>query len=135
MTKPRYAVLLRPASTHTLPKVGWDYVAAPAPIAAKRGLPVSTDYPHGIIETERALTAEEIEHFDLRRVDVSPDFAVGSDGGSIYTFTPLTDSARKWLDENVSAESWQFLGGSLAVDHHFIADLVDGAQADGFTVQ
>ncbi len=65
----------------------------------------------------------------------SPDFAVGSDGRSIYTFTPLTDAARAWLDANVAADSWQFLGGSLAVDHRYIADLVAGAIADGFTVR
>lgn len=65
----RYALLLRPASFATLPKVGWDYVEAPALIAYRRGLPVSTDYPHGVIETDRELTPEEVDRFDLKRLD------------------------------------------------------------------
>ena len=63
-----YRPLLRPASFCTLPKgLVWDYVEVPAnraDIAAKRGLPVSK-HPHGIISTDRSLTAEERERFDL----------------------------------------------------------------------
>ena len=65
----RYALLLRPASFATLPRVGWDYVAAPAVIAYRRGLPVSTEYPHGVIQTDRELTPEEVESIDLKRLD------------------------------------------------------------------
>ena len=62
--KPRYAMLLRPASSSTLPRgLGWDFVEAPAEIAARRGLPVAQEYPFGVIETDRALTDEEVEHF------------------------------------------------------------------------
>jgi hypothetical protein len=63
-----YRPLLRPASFCTLPKgLVWDYVEAPAnrpDIAAKRGLPISK-HAHGIISTDRALTAEEQTNFDL----------------------------------------------------------------------
>ena len=66
MTRHLYAVLLRPASTFTLPRVGWDFHQAPPEVAARRGLPVCRDYPHGIIATDRPLSPEEVESFDLK---------------------------------------------------------------------
>lgn len=59
-----YRPLLRPAGYSTLPGgVNWEYVEAPdyLPIApAPR-----SRHPHGIIKTERALTADECRAFDL----------------------------------------------------------------------
>ena len=62
-----------------------------------------------------------------------PDFAVDNHG-SIVTITPLTDAARDWLDEHVQAESWQWLGVSLAVDRRYSGDLVDGIANAGLTL-
>jgi Defence against restriction A C-terminal len=62
----RYIPLLRPAGHATLPEgLQWSYVEAPAYITARPDLPRSR-HPHGLIETARPLTAEEIEKFDLR---------------------------------------------------------------------
>lgn len=66
--------------------------------------------------------------------NITPDFEL-NDYGSIYTLRPLTDAAQQWLDEHVAAESWQYLGGSLGVEHRHIADIVAGAIADGFIVR
>lgn len=64
---PRYIPLLRPASFCTLPDgLRWEYVEAPANIA-RPDLPTSR-HPHGVIETDRALTEAEIKHFDLRPI-------------------------------------------------------------------
>ena len=63
----RYKPLLRPAGFATLPPgLTWRYVEAPT----MHGLYVGDDLPRsshrfGIIETSRALTVDEKEHFDL----------------------------------------------------------------------
>jgi hypothetical protein len=60
-----YRPMLRPAGFATLPRgVKWDYVEAPSYITARPDLPRSS-HPHGIISTERPLTKDEREHFDL----------------------------------------------------------------------
>lgn len=61
------------------------------------------------------------------------DFTI-NDQGSVVMFTPLTDAATAWVDENVALEGWQWLGNSFAVDHRIAQALVDGIEAEGFTV-
>lgn len=62
------------------------------------------------------------------------DFRV-TNGGSMFLVHPLTQECRDWLDENVQAESWQWLGNALAVEHRFIEDLVEGMQNDGLNAE
>lgn len=64
-----YQPLLRPASRYTLPTdIGWDYVELPRDSNFNRpDLPRSSKL-HGIIKTDRQLTSDECEHFDLREV-------------------------------------------------------------------
>jgi len=57
-----------------------------------------------------------------------------SGGGSVYLFTPLTEAGRSALTESVASEPWQWLGGSLAVEHRFAGDLAQALQADGLVV-
>jgi hypothetical protein len=65
------------------------------------------------------------------------DFTVFSDGPypSIYLLTPHTPAARAWLGENVQAESCQLIGISLAVEHRYIAEIVEGIRAAGMDVR
>jgi hypothetical protein len=49
-----------------------------------------------------------------------------SNQGTIFTFTPLTSAAREWIEENVASEGWQWLGGSLCVEHRYASDLGRG---------
>ena len=51
----------------------------------------------------------------------------------MYQVMPKTDEARSWINENVYTEGWQWLGGTLVVDHHFIGDLELGMQDAGLT--
>jgi len=53
--------------------------------------------------------------------------------GSIFLFTPHTDTARNWIMENVSDEA-QFFGDALVVEHGYAYDLAEGMQADGLRV-
>lgn len=59
------------------------------------------------------------------------DFSV-VDEGSIVALTPLTTAAQEWLDENVEAEPWQYLGKALCVDHRCAEALLRGAVDAGF---
>ena len=61
-----------------------------------------------------------------------PDFTV-SNQGSIFLVTPLNDTARDWLEENISEDS-QYLGRALAVEHRYIENLLQGLQNEGFNV-
>ncbi len=60
------------------------------------------------------------------------DFSVlGS--GTVYLLVPRTQAAREWASEHISSEA-QMLGSGIAVEHRYIADIVDGIQADGLTI-
>jgi len=56
------------------------------------------------------------------------------DQGSIIQFEPLCNEADHWIEENVQAESWQWLDGRLCVDHRFANDLAKGLCEAGFNV-
>ena len=53
------------------------------------------------------------------------------DFGSIWLVTPMTATARSWIEENVATESWQWIGGSLAVEPRCVPNLAEGMQAAG----
>lgn len=61
------------------------------------------------------------------------DFHI-ADHGSIITIRPVSEAARQWLDENVVAEPWQWLGGALCVDPRCARDLIDEITAAGFEI-
>jgi hypothetical protein len=61
------------------------------------------------------------------------DFHI-SDHGSIITIRPVSEAAHQWLDENVDAEPWQWLGGALCVDPRCARDLVAEIAATGFEI-
>ena len=61
-----------------------------------------------------------------------PDVRV-ENHGTVFRFVALSDEAEAWIEENVEAEPWQFMGG-LVVDHGYAAPLAAGMQADGLEV-
>lgn len=63
-----------------------------------------------------------------------PD-ALVSGGGSIFQITPLSDAAKAWIDANVEAEGYMWMGSSLCVEHRYIADIVAGMQSAGLKVK
>jgi hypothetical protein len=52
--------------------------------------------------------------------------------GSVVIFTPDNEDEATWMKANVVAESWQWIGWSLAVDQHFADELFDAARGQGF---
>jgi hypothetical protein len=55
--------------------------------------------------------------------------------GSIVGISPMTAAAREWIEENVSAEPWQWLGGTLNIDPRYAGCLIDAMIAAGLTVR
>jgi hypothetical protein len=53
-----------------------------------------------------------------------PDVLVAN-AGTVFTFCPLTTRAKKWIEENVESESWQWLGATLVVDHGYALGLAE----------
>ena len=53
---------------------------------------------------------------------------------SVYLITPLTRECEDWLKENVSEDA-MYLGHSLAVEHRYVEDLVEGLEREGFKYQ
>jgi len=56
------------------------------------------------------------------------------DYGSLAMVMPLTSAASAWLAANVDAESWQWMGGALAVDRRYVYGLIDAVQDAGLEV-
>jgi len=68
-----------------------------------------------------------------------PEAKIGADvrledEGSAVLFQPLTPAAHTWMQENIPAEDWQWLGGRLAVERRYVDDVIDGLVKAGFTV-
>jgi hypothetical protein len=67
----------------------------------------------------------------------APDVTVSGEGPgtSVYLFIVHTPAARKWVDENVQLEGYQWLGAnSFGVEHRFARDLSAGMQEAGLMV-
>ncbi len=54
--------------------------------------------------------------------------------GSLFTFQPLTQEAKNWIEERVSDDA-QFLGDSLCVEHRYAGDLASGMILDGLELE
>jgi len=54
--------------------------------------------------------------------------------GTIDFFTPHSDEAVEWVDENVETDGWQWVGSSLAVHYRYSDDLIRGLLDAGLTV-
>ncbi len=63
---------------------------------------------------------------------IGADFTV-TDHGTIFLLRPNTPAAQAWMDEHLQAEQYQMFGTAVAVEHRYIADIVEGIQADGLT--
>lgn len=57
-----------------------------------------------------------------------------ANSGSLVGLTPLSPAAREWMQENVSAESWQYMGATLWIDGRMAEAIVEGIQNDGMTI-
>ena len=56
--------------------------------------------------------------------------------GTICLLQPTSRAGKRWIKENLGpvAESWQWLNEALSVEPRYVADIVQGARADGLEV-
>jgi hypothetical protein len=53
---------------------------------------------------------------------------------SLYLLRPLTTEAWDWIEEHLSTDC-NWFANAVAVEHRYIADIVNGIRADGLSVQ
>jgi len=65
------------------------------------------------------------------------DFTIIGSGPmtTVYLIQSNTDKAKKWLDENVQAEDYQWVGPNLGVEHRYIGPIMEGMIDAGLTVE
>lgn len=57
-------------------------------------------------------------------------------GGSLYVFHILTESARAWVEDNVSQEGFQpSFPNAVYVEHRYVRDLTAGMVGAGLVVR
>ena len=54
-------------------------------------------------------------------------------GGSVYLVRPASPSGVAWVDDHIPADAIWF-GGAVAVEHRYIADILQGAAEDGLSI-
>jgi hypothetical protein len=54
--------------------------------------------------------------------------------GSVVGLTPLTDTAKTWIDDNCETEGWQWLGSTLYIDTRYAGDVQAGMENDGLEI-
>lgn len=69
-----------------------------------------------------------------RGQDVAAPDAKVENLGSVHILQPLSAAGKVWTDENLAVESWQRIGGGIAIEPRMVQDIVDGMEADGLTV-
>lgn len=57
-----------------------------------------------------------------------------SGGGTVFILTPLNDSAKQNLEDNLAQDAIWF-GGGVAVEHRYIMPLVDNLRQEGWSVR
>jgi len=63
------------------------------------------------------------------------DFEING-GGSVYLLKPLSRAAEIWVEENIRQDNgFQPYWPTVVIEHRYIANVVSGIQAKGYTVQ
>jgi hypothetical protein len=75
-----------------------------------------------------------LEKWDIKKQGrAQMDFVV-TNKGTLFMVFPQTKRAKKWTDENVQLESYQWLGFRFAVEHRFAENLCWGITRDGLSI-
>jgi hypothetical protein len=54
--------------------------------------------------------------------------------GTMVGLKPVSDAGKQWMENNVQAEGWQYLGSVLYVDQRTAGPIIEGAAADGLEI-
>jgi hypothetical protein len=55
--------------------------------------------------------------------------------GTVSLFVLISEDARNWVEWNVEAEGYQFLGANLIVEHRYVGDIIAGMINDELEVE
>jgi len=47
-----------------------------------------------------------------------------TDEGTVVFITPISETARQWVDENLSLEAWQYLGDGFGIEHRYADEII-----------
>jgi hypothetical protein len=75
---------------------------------------------------------EPVEALRFARGNQMTDLSIQNEG-SIFLLRALTDAGRDWIEANIPDDA-QYFGGAVVVEHRYIADIAQGAIADGLVV-
>jgi len=64
----------------------------------------------------------------------TPDVYIRNEG-TLIGFEPVSDAAIEWFADNVSADSWQWFGNLLWVDHRLAKELAIAVVAVGLDLK
>ncbi len=51
---------------------------------------------------------------------------------TVYGIRPITDICKKWIEDNLCLESWQWLGDVACIEHRYIETILEGITEAGF---
>ena len=69
-----------------------------------------------------------------QQTDPQADFRV-TYHGTITTITPLSDTCREWLEDNVAIEPWQRFGNSIAIEPRYLEQLAEAMIEEGLVME
>ena len=62
------------------------------------------------------------------------DIKVIEDGGSVMLFVATSPTGKKWLDDNITDESFRIGESGLVVEHRYVLPLVRVMKDDGLLI-
>lgn len=62
------------------------------------------------------------------------DFRIGNEG-TVWTFQPLTQAAKEWVEEHVDVPERAWMGGRFTADHRPARHLAEGIEEAGFSIE
>ena len=70
----------------------------------------------------------------MRNIPENVDIVVNFDVFStVWSFEPVSEYAKQWVDFNVTTESWQWSGDKFVVDHRPAQGLLEFIVGEGLT--
>lgn len=76
--------------------------------------------------------AQKIQHKVHSTQKAAPDFLI-ENHGSLFFLRPLSQSAREWIEENISqTDSFQPYWPTVVIEHRFIEHIIHGLIEEGW---
>jgi virulence-associated protein VagC len=76
----------------------------------------------------------ELVQIALRPENFPTDVTV-RDEGTVVVITPVSRRAKAWIENNLQAESWQWIGDAMVVERRYAAELGDAMRGEGLVVE